>query len=213
MNTGKYSKNDICAVIISFNPEKLLIDNIHALLPQVAKCVVIDNGSEKTDILNTAKEVNDITVIELGENKGIAAALNVGLRYCDENAFRFILTMDQDTILEGNAVEELLKPINEGRADSTGINWDKQAREDAFVDYLITSGNLLNVDAAKKIEGFDEALFIDSVDFDICLRLRDKGYRLCKVAKANASHNLGEQNGSSKYRTHSAFSECCIIKM
>ena len=205
MNLKKYCKEDICAVIVSFNPEKLIINNIRALQPQVSKCVVVDNGSKETGVLETIKQFHEVVIIELGENKGIAAALNVGLRYCASNGYKLILTMDQDTVLEEDAVDELLKPINEGKADSTGINWDKQATEDSFVDYLITSGNLLIVESAEEIGGFDEALFIDSVDFDICLRLREMGYRLCKVSKSNATHNLGDENGSSKYRTHSAF--------
>jgi len=203
MKTAKYSIEDICAIIVSFNPNELLINNINALKPQVAKCVVVDNGSIETNVLGTVRQFGDVHIIELGENKGIAAALNVGLRYCEANGYKLILTMDQDTILKERTVDELLKPINEGIAESTGINWDNQAKEDALVDYLITSGNLLVVEAAKDIDMYDEALFIDSVDFDLCLRLQENGYRLCKVSKANAIHNLGDENGSSKYRTHS----------
>ena len=198
-------RKDICAVIVSYDPGSILLDNIEALLPQVHRCILVDNGSHNDEIVKEAEERYGVEVIELGENKGIAFALNVGLEYCVKNEFPMFLSMDQDTVLEPDAVDHLAKALIEEGAVSAGINWDRSISKDKSVEYLITSGNLVLVEAAKSIDGFDASLFIDSVDFDFCLRLRDKGYKIVKVADAGARHNLGDETGSGRFRTHSAF--------
>lgn len=206
MNKKRYTCDEICAVIVSYNPDEKLCKNLKALIPQVGKCLIVDNGSDDSTILSQIKrELKNIEIVELNDNKGIAAALNVGVEFCKDNSFQLILTMDQDTILGCCTVKELIDPINLDLADSTGINWDNTINENRYVEYLITSGNLLKVSMAEEIGLYDESLFIDSVDFDFCLRLIDAGYRLMKVAKAKATHNLGDANGHNNYRTHSSF--------
>lgn len=204
MNTGEYSSKDICAVVVSFNPKEIIIKNVEALLPQIGKCVVIENGSTEKQFLKPLGNKETIVIKYLETNTGIAHALNEGLDFCVKNGYKLMLTMDQDTILSSNCVDKLLAAMIKYKADSVGINWDVTIKKDKEVNYLITSGNLVAVEAAKSIGGFDEKLFIDSVDFDFSLRLRDKGFKIVKVADAKAKHNLGEKQGNSGYVTHSA---------
>lgn len=195
-----FSKDDICAVIVTYNPNEILIENIKSLRNQVGQIVIIDNGSDDDTYIKTLNE----SVIRLGKNYGIAYALNRGIEYCKESKKPLILTMDQDTVLDRDAVQELLKVINETDTASVGINWDGKAEKNETVTYLITSGNLLVLDVLVSVGGYDEKLFIDSVDFDLSLRLTDNGYRMTKVFLARAKHHLGERQGESGYITHSA---------
>lgn len=211
MTTRKYSSNDVCAVIVSYNPSAIMLENLTALIPQTGKCLIVDNGSQERDVLDSALDRLPAEAVFLGDNKGIGTALNKGLEYCRNHGYTLILTMDQDTVLKDGAVEALLKTMNESGAVSVGINWDDGIRTDTPVDYLITSGNLLQVEPVMALGGYDEELFIDSVDFDISLRLKDAGYTLLKVAAAGARHNLGETEGRKilglipcQYNTHSA---------
>ena len=65
------------------------------------------------------------------------------------------------------------------------------------------------MECISAIGGYDEKLFIDSVDFDFSLRLLDRGYKLVKVANATANHVIGEGEEKRflffkvKYYTHS----------
>ena len=202
---SKFSTKDICAVIVSFNPTELLAKNVASLCNQVGQILIVDNGSEHTEVLDSISENQHLEKRCLGRNFGIAYALNKGLDYCEEKGYKLILTMDQDTILENDAVYQLLRVMNKGKFSSVGFNWDGRANKNQIVRYLITSGNLVSVDKAKEIGGFDNNLFIDSVDFDFSLRLIEAGEKLIKVAKAKGTHNLGErQEGSRQYTTHSA---------
>ena len=202
MNDRNYSKKDICAVIVSYNPDGIIIKNVNALLPQVDRCFVVDNGSAGNEVIQKLKTMSNVVVKCLGYNTGIAHALNEGLDYCVANNYPLILTMDQDTVLNPDCATNLLVAMEKYDAYSVGINWDSTTGKDEEVNYLITSGNLVNVTAAKNIGGFDEKLFIDSVDFDFSLRLKDAGFKIIKVASAGAKHNLGEEQKTG-YLTHS----------
>lgn len=64
--------------------------------------------------------------------------------------------------------------------------------EDVVMD-LITSGNIVNLEAWNKIGGYDEQLFIDFVDFDFTYRLHNAGYKICRLKWLYINHALGEK--------------------
>ena len=204
-NGERYTREDICAVIVTYNPEAVFEEALAALTPQVAHVIAADNGSGGPGAAERLKRAEraGAEIIRLGENKGIACALNRGAAEGRRRGYRLLLTMDQDTILAPDAAEELLKVLNTTEAQSVGINWDGKAEKDEEVSYLITSGNLVTAEAVEQVGGYDEALFIDSVDFDFSLRLADYGYKMIKAAKARAVHRLGETQDGGRYATHS----------
>ncbi|MCI0145633.1 rhamnosyltransferase [Paraburkholderia sediminicola] len=61
------------------------------------------------------------------------------------------------------------------------------------VDFLISSGTLVRVDTFEEIGGMDEALFIDHVDTEWCLRAKAAGYALFGVCNARLIHSLGDE--------------------
>jgi rhamnosyltransferase len=61
------------------------------------------------------------------------------------------------------------------------------------VDFLISSGTLVRVDTFQAIGAMDEALFIDHVDTEWCLRAKAAGYALFGVCSARLIHSLGDE--------------------
>ena len=59
-------------------------------------------------------------------------------------------------------------------------------------DVTITSGALINLALAKFIDPPDPRLFIDAVDFDYCMRFREKGYRIFIDKNSILNHNFGD---------------------
>jgi rhamnosyltransferase len=55
----------------------------------------------------------------------------------------------------------------------------------------MTSGNLLSVAAWEAMGGFDEGLFIDQVDHDLCLRMHRGGFEVLRCRDAHLHHRLG----------------------
>lgn len=193
-------RDEVLAVVVSFEGHDRLVDTVAALLPQVAAVHVVDNGSgEATQaVLGALARDARVTVERLATNRGIAAALNRGLAAARARDLRWLLTMDQDSVAApdlvaafGRALETepaltCLAPVAEGGA------YRHRTGEDRDVSYAITSGNLVRVDVAAAVAGWDEGLFIDAVDFDFCLRLRRAGHRVRRVSAARIGHRLGE---------------------
>jgi rhamnosyltransferase len=58
-------------------------------------------------------------------------------------------------------------------------------------DVVITSGSLINLQAAKNIPLPNPDLFIDGVDWEYCLNMRKNGYHICVSEKVTMQHNFG----------------------
>ena len=68
--------NSVAAIIITYNVENDFRLRINKLKGKVDEIIVVDNGSTN-ETINMLKALEDeITVIYLNENKGIASALN-----------------------------------------------------------------------------------------------------------------------------------------
>lgn len=56
---------------------------------------------------------------------------------------------------------------------------------------MMTSGNVISVSKALSLGGFDESLFIDEVDHDICYKAIKAGFKLFKTPDILLAHQLG----------------------
>lgn len=192
-----YTANDVCAGIVFFNGGEIVVKNIEAIRNQVRMLVIIDNGSDddKISLLDQFKSDSKINVIHNNKNRGIGYALNQILEYAVQNHMPLMLTMDQDTVLSENAVKEMVRIINED-ADVAAVGasyLEGQENQTQRVKYLITSGNLVDVQKAVRAGGYNSELFIDSVDIDFSLKLRDEGYKLISAGHATMQHAIGEK--------------------
>ena len=61
------------------------------------------------------------------------------------------------------------------------------------VDRCIQSGALVSVAAWKYVNGFDEWMFIDFVDFDFCTRLKINNYNIYRCNNVTIDHQLGNR--------------------
>jgi len=60
------------------------------------------------------------------------------------------------------------------------------------VDTAITSGSIINIKKLSELGGFNEKLFIDGVDDDICYRFKLAGYKVLHFKNVTLTHQLGE---------------------
>jgi len=202
---------NICAGIITNNPDiDRLTKNINAVLPQVKQLILIDNASTDIDELQKTFNAGKIEWIKNEVNKGVAGALNQLIDFAEKHGYEWILTLDDDSVCSDNMVAELLtatshcvniamvSPIAIDR-EITGTTTeitndkDKQPPDIKEVDMCITAGCLTNVKAVIDTGGFDEYLFIDHVDHDMCLRLKHRGYRIIEVGTAKIFQEFGRE--------------------
>lgn len=203
--------SSVAAVIVTYNGN----DNVFSLLSNLSKdvsLIVVDNGSNEdyASYLKSLKSQFDFELTLLGENKGIASALNVGIAYANKIDAKYLLTLDQDSLISIDSVKALVDAIDEENGlVSTGTIYKHEIVHNIeLVSYLITSGNLTTLKAINEVNGFDDRLFIDQVDIDFSYRLRLKGYKLAKVEGAILNHKIGEKEYSYlfhiPYYSHSA---------
>jgi rhamnosyltransferase len=191
--------DEVLAVVVSYNGLQSTRQTVEALRTQVGEVYVVDNGSapESLAVLDTLELEEGVVVERLGENRGIGHALNRGVRRARERGYPWLLTMDQDSLVDGSLVQAYATAIAEdpSRVCLSPLIPERGGRqpvETVRVAYAITSGNLVQMSVFDEIGLYDEGLFIDCVDFDFCLRLRRAGYTVQRVADARMRHQLGE---------------------
>jgi len=211
----------IGAVIVAFNPNATEFYNVvSSVINQVDYIAIVNNGTNS--IGHATLSDKKIDVIENHQNLGIAAAINIGLKHLiDKNCTLFLL-LDHDSVLPANMVSALLQNLNDLNSNisdpvaaigpayyNTRLN--KFAPYIRFgntrnikiavprqptlinVDFLISSGTLLTLEALQKIGLMDESLFIDFVDTDWCVRAKLKGFKLYGYSGVTMQHALGDE--------------------
>ena len=192
----------IAAVVVLYNPDKTISNNIHSYLDQVNKLYIVDNSEHKNDLLIKGLKQNiKIKYIDNKGNQGIAHALNVGARAAIKDEYDLLLTMDQDSKASEDMIDHMLECLKMFNISEVGIlspfhasrfhavSNDKGCVEKKMV---MTSGNLLSLDAYQDVGPFREELFLDYVDNEYCLRLQQHGYKVIQASEAILHHNLGE---------------------
>ncbi|MCD5470692.1 glycosyltransferase family 2 protein [Lactobacillus delbrueckii] len=190
----------IIAGVVTYNPRiTLLQKNLSALRELVDRVIVVDNGSVNlTDIKKIIGGIGSISLIENQRNLGIARALNEIMETAIEYEYSWVLTMDQDSVVPTNLVSEYVKYLDSSVGMLCPIIFDRNKNQlpttylgTHEVKECITSGSLVNVSAWQKVNGFDEKLFIDGVDFDFCERIKKTNYRILEVGTVVLSHAIG----------------------
>jgi len=208
------SMTKICAVIISYNPDKLIEKCAFSVVSQVDKLLIIDNGSkkEKIEILKRPKKkFEKIKLILNKENLGIATALNQGARYAIKNKYNWLLTLDQDSILEKDMIKKMLNTygqLSQKDKEKIGIlapNYKtakgltyKEKPAIQVVPVAITSGQLVKISLFKKIGNYKDDLFIECVDNEFCLRAKKEGYETIIISRAVLSQKIGDNPKTKK---------------
>jgi GT2 family glycosyltransferase len=104
-----------CAVLVTFNRKKLLLECISGLLnqtKQLTHIVILDNNSND-DTESTIKEKfgshKSITFIQLGENTGGAGGFYHGIKWAYEQGYEWFWLMDDDVEPEFDCLEKMSK--------------------------------------------------------------------------------------------------------
>ena len=190
----------LAGVVVWYNPTNKDIKNIETYIDDVEKLYIIDNteGNNNKDKVPKSKKIE---YIFQNENLGIAKALNIACQKAIKEKYSFILTMDQDSSFHNNDLEKMKTIASKMDLSKIGIisPWHKTKlkieKPQEEIDYpldVMTSGNILNLEIYKKLNGFKEFLFIDGVDIEYCLNLKKNGYQVMRMNTIEMKHGLGD---------------------
>lgn len=194
--------NKIAGICILYNPENNIYENINSYINNIDRLYIIDNSLEKKqNLLNSINSSEKIIYFHHPENIGIGKAINLIAKLSLENNFKFLLTMDQDSYFENGSFKKLIEFINNNDTEEIAIyspihylnkNTILPKNDFDYLEIVMTSGNIIRLNAWLNINGFNEELFIDHVDHDYCFRLIEKSYKIIRYNKSVLIHKLGE---------------------
>lgn len=202
------TRETIIAGIVTYNPEiGRLKENIQALFEQVDALVIVDNGSKnirEVELICEQIENKKTSIIKNDANEGIATALAQIMEFASNNSYLWVLTLDQDSIIQTGLVSEYISVANVEQNGNVAMltclirdrNFADKKNENQKsylmdVEFCITSAAFTNVAKYNTTNGYDKQFFIDCVDFDICYTLREEGYRIVKVNFNGLLHEVG----------------------
>jgi rhamnosyltransferase len=195
----------VCAVVVTFYPDASVRENLAALNAQVEALVVVDNGSspESLEHVLAAHRHHQFHLIQNRENLGIAAALNQGIRWALQAGYPWIALFDQDTRPDKAYTTRMLEcyhcaphPLRVAIVVPTYRNLasnmcDELMRSsDGELLAAMSSGSLIHARVFRQLGLLEEALFIDAVDTEFCLRARSRGMLILQ-APVEVTHALG----------------------
>ena len=198
----------LAACVVLYNPDDTIFENILTYGNYVDKLIVVDNSLKKNNFLiDKLNEIfeSKLVYIDNNDNLGIATALNQACDKAIELQFKWILTMDQDSsFINFDHYKKCLEKVqNVNNVALLAANTDKEGystcdinecscnyREDKFS--VITSANIVNLEYFEEIGRFNDKLFIDMVDYDYCLRINIKKFKILYFPDVFVEHKLGE---------------------
>lgn len=197
--------------IVLFHPDVNVLGGvIGSAAAQVSELILIANDGAPWPCALPGNAV----LVKQERNLGLGAAYNLAARWAGERGATHLLLLDQDSVAAPGMVAALLAGFKQpGPVAASGPLWrDSRTGDNGFfvlagdwrirrytprageivaVDFLISSGSLISLDAFADVGPFDEILFIEHVDADWALRAQAKGYRLYGVADARLDHAFG----------------------
>jgi len=200
----------VVACVVTFNPGPEFADNLRAVRAQVEFVLVVDNGSVEQDAIRCLTLDNGCLFVGNVLNMGIATALNQGARWAERIGACWLLTLDQDSRVGPGSVksmghfiqnEKFPGPVGivamTHRDRVTGTHYHhrldilRELPSYRLLRAVITSGSMMRVSLFQIAGYFDESLFIDSVDHEYCLRIRQRGWLVVECRSQVLEHAIG----------------------
>lgn len=203
------------ALVTLYNPGKAEADNCRMLAKQVDTVILCDN-SKKTNELEFCDEENVIYTTQK-KNLGLCGAFNAALKEQDImwEDDDIIVFFDQDSRIGDGYIKALhdeyckiekiipnlgcLGPIfyntSNGKVESPRQR--KAITADTYsVCNTITSSLMTRYKNLKEIGFWNENVFLDMADWDLCWRMEKAGLLCCMTEKVTLHHSVG--NGEKK---------------
>lgn len=167
------------------------------------------------DIHSSMKEKGRIFLLRNNSNLGLARSYNKGVQIARQISADFILLLDQDSMIHPDTMKMLMESYDElrglkvGAIGCTNVQFNtmvskKQGepwglKPKGYVELGLSqevflkenSGLLVPMERFEEVGMFNESFFLDGVDYDFCLSLREHGYKVFRSKYAFISQSAG----------------------
>lgn len=198
---------------------------------------IVDNSKQQ---LLTDLDHRSILIHHFPSNIGISQGLILALKWGIRENYKFLWTFDQDSVPSPDCLDILLAEYQNltrqnqqigivaplafdcrSKSFIGGVNF----RNDKFIhcthneldrsyecDAPITSGSLIDLHAASLSDLPIANLFIDGVDFDYGLKLKQQGFKNFVVNQARLDHNYGTPVSVKIFNFSWTFQSCSSLR-
>lgn len=204
----KYKVN---ALVTLYEPNRNQVNNVKKIRDQTDSLILCDNSLNDNQKLFS--EIPDAVYLFWGENRGLSKAFNTVLMDqgfgWDESDY--VIFFDQDTVIPDRHVEKLVLEYqslknqnqNAGCLGPVYYNTSSQMLEVPRkkipitkhvlkVKSVITSSMLCEYGNLKQIGFWNEEIFLDMSDWDLCWRFLEQGFLCCMTDVSIVRHSIGE---------------------
>ena len=200
----------ISAIVTTYYPSHKVFSNVKRISLQVDRIFICDNSPNENKVLFSS--ITNAFYIFNKKNLGLSCAFNVVLKdsSIEWNAEDYIIFFDQDSVIEKAHIERLINEFEYlslcgfdvgciGPVVFNNINKQieipklksKISDKSMKVSNIITSSMLCRYGDIRKINFWNEEIFLDFADWDICWRLR-KNNKICVMTFASVlNHTVG----------------------
>src|SRR5688500_10764951 len=183
---------DIAAAVVLYNPNDEDLDRLQASIGGTIEVIVVDNSEPQLE------PDKSITWLSMGENKGVAAALNAAAQYAFDEGHGWLLLLDQDTdVPEETLVDYVTQALKLPNLEQVAVIapnlGDGESGDEVEETFLVmTSTSLINLSIWRNLGGFAEELFVDEVDHEYCLNAKAHAYSVIRMGNVLVPHKPGE---------------------
>lgn len=198
----------ITAIVSMYNPQVNDIDNIIRISKLVDRIIVFDNSYKNYEEKFLNRNLKYIANLDnIGLSKGYNNVLDNTMYEWEDD--EFVIFFDQDSSVEFNHIEQLKEIYN--LLEKSGFNvgclgpsyynevtkkiemvHGKEVSKGIYsVSSIITSSMLTKYKVLKDIGFFNENIFIDYVDWDLCWRMKYCNLECFTTDIIHIKHNVG----------------------
>lgn len=199
----------IISLITLYYPTKETVSNVRSVSAQSDIVYLCDNSPSNNASLFVG--ISNTRYTYFGKNLGLSAAFNAVLKKQTFSDDGFILFFDQDSKIDEDHIKKLISEYEQlemagiqvgclgpvyFNTSSNQIEIPKQKiqlNEHSYkVSSTITSSMLVKHKTLKEIDFWNEKIFLDMADWDLCWRLIAFGKVCCMTDAVTLHHTLGK---------------------
>lgn len=227
---------DILVGVVTFNPDlQRLKENLDHIYYQNADVVIYDNNSENIESIETLVEdcYPKIRLRKNNRNHGLGVAYNWFFKFAERKDYAWVMLLDQDSVCDDNLLNQYRQHINDDTkvAMYTCIIVDRNSQNSKStndvsnivgdfqdVSRCISSASLMRTSVFRKGCRYDEDFFIDKLDFDMCLKILEHGYKIRLLNYTGLTQEIGQSQDHKLFGhtvtvyNHSAFRRYYMAK-
>lgn len=212
-DTAHWPPARIAAGVVLYHPREAADRLVEALSQQFERVFVVENESTAfgnrhgNNHGNNNKTNNRAVHVQRNrENAGLARAINQLCNAARQTGFEWLVLFDQDSDVPPDFRARFARLFS-ALADPPALlaaNYRTELCGEEFAGYRLggkaaigeqvtdlNAGSLINLGIHRELGGHCEALFVDHVDHEYCLRLRRHGYPVLATREALFTHEVG----------------------